>query len=141
MRALAPVLLLLFFFEDGRIHQQHNREGRSTPSLACDFDAPAVLPHDVLRHPEAESGPFLSRREERLEDARQLVRVDADARIADLNRDGGLKRLLVARGHDPYFADTGYGLLRVEKQVEEDLPQLVRACAHIRKLRIKLTDN
>src|ERR1043165_1620073 len=82
---LAPKLFSLFFVENWRINHQNNREGRAPPLFARDLNATAVLSHDVLRHPETQARPLLPRREERLEDARQIVFADAEARIANLN--------------------------------------------------------
>src|SRR5919198_4877480 len=67
---------------------ENDLEGWAAPLLALDLDAPAVVAHDVLRHPEAEARPLRSRREEGLEDARQVCLRDAAPRVADLDRDG-----------------------------------------------------
>ena len=51
------------------------------------MDVAAVGAHDLVTDREAEAGAVGARREERLEDARQIVGVDAAAVVLDLDRD------------------------------------------------------
>src|SRR5688500_6926030 len=103
--APAPLLLgvgasgicLRVFRERRRVHGQDDGEGGALALRAHDLDAPAVVPDDVLRHPQAEARALRARREERLEDARHVLLADADAGVADVDGDGRLERLVEAR--------------------------------------------
>src|SRR5687768_12043368 len=125
---VSPLLFRLSgigFGERGRVHGENDVEGRALPLGARDLDAPAVVADDVLRDPEAEPRALGARREEGLEDARQRGLADAAPRVADAHRDGRLNRLIVARGAELDLPLALDGLLRVQEEVEEDLPELV----------------
>src|SRR3712207_1147788 len=120
-----------------RVHGEDDVEGRARALLARRLDAAAVVAHDVLRDPEAEPRPLRARREEGLEDAREVGLADAAPRVADLHGDGRLQRLLVDRGAHRDAPALLHRLLRVQQQVEEDLPELVGARANLRELRVE----
>src|SRR2546423_1722470 len=82
----SPLFLrLVIIFQYRRIDEQDDVKGRALTFDARHFDAPAMLSHDVLRHPETEPRPLLSFGEEGLEDARQVVFADAVPGVADLD--------------------------------------------------------
>src|SRR5437588_778007 len=60
------------FGQRGRGDGENDLKSGAAPLLARHLDAPAVVADDVLRHPEAEARAFGARREERLEDARDV---------------------------------------------------------------------
>src|SRR5207248_3192286 len=84
---------------------------------------------------------FGARREERLEDARDVGLGDAAARVADLDGDGRLQRAILRRGADAHLPAMLHRLLRVQQQIEEDLAELVGARAHARQGGVKLADD
>src|SRR6185369_9343980 len=114
-------------FQNRRVHLQYDRRNRTASYFARNFDAPAVLANDVLRHPQSEACALLTRREERIEDAGEIVLVYADAAIAQLHDDRRLQGLFVTRRGDGYLAAARNRLLGVDDQIEENLPQLVGA--------------
>ena len=66
-----------------------------SPGDRADLDVAAVRAHDLVTDREPEAGAVGARREERLEDPRQIVGADAAAAILDLDRDlpvGGGRR-------------------------------------------------
>src|SRR5918993_2094005 len=71
-----------------RVHGEDDVEGRARALRARRLDPAAVVAHDVLRDPEPEPGSLRARREEGLEDAREVGLADAPPRVADLHRDG-----------------------------------------------------
>src|SRR5215203_4665936 len=81
-----------------RVHGEDDVEGRAHALLARRLDPAAVVAHDVLRDPQAEPSPLGACREEGLEDAREVGLADAAPRVADLDGDGRLDRLLVDGG-------------------------------------------
>src|SRR5215208_667744 len=124
-----------------RVHGEDDVEGRARALLARRLDPAAVVAHDVLRDPQAEARPLRARREEGLEDAREVGLADAAPRVADLDGDGRLQRLLVdGRAHRDAPALL-HRLLRVQEQVQEDLAELVGARAHLRELRVEAADD
>src|SRR5919199_11951 len=131
----------MVFGERRGVHGENDLEGRAAPLLALDLDAPAVVAHDVLSHPEAEARPLRARREERLEDPRQVHLQDAAARVADLDGDGRLQGGLLRRGADAYPPPLLHRLLRVQEEVEEDLAELVGARAYLRQVVGELPDD
>src|ERR1043165_4640748 len=129
------------FGQRGRVNGKNELEGGSLPFGARHLDAPAVVAHDVLRHPEAEARALRPSREERLEDAREVCRRDAAARVADLDGDRRLQSRPFGRGADVHSASALHCLLRVQEKVEEDLPELVGARAHARQSLVELADD
>src|SRR5215204_311647 len=124
-----------------RVNGEDDVEGRALALLARRLDPAAVVAHDVRRDPQAEPRPLRARREEGLEDAREVGLADAAPGVADLHRDGRLQRLLVTgRAHRDAPALL-HRLLRVQEQVEEDLAELVGARAHLRELRVEAADD
>src|SRR5215204_963056 len=119
--------------ERRRIDGEDDVEGRAHALLACRLDSPAVVANDVLRDPEPEPRALGARREERLEDAREVGLADAAPRVADLDGDGRLERLLVDGGEHRHAPALLHRLLRVQEQVEEDLTELVGARPHLRE--------
>ena len=71
-------------------------ERRAAAERRADLDVAAVRADDLVTDREAEAGAVGAGREERLEDARQVVGVDAAPVVLDLDRDaaasGGLSR-------------------------------------------------
>src|SRR5687768_12859413 len=72
------------------VNGEDDVEGRARALLARSLDAPAVVADDVLRDPEPEPRPLGPRREEGLEDAREVLLGDAAPGVADLDGDGRL---------------------------------------------------
>src|SRR5215217_4699832 len=68
-----------------RVHGEDDVEGRARALVARRLDPAAVVAHDVLRDPQAEARPLRARREEGLEDAREVGLADAAPRVADLD--------------------------------------------------------
>src|ERR1043165_7532302 len=129
------------FGQRGRVNGKNDLESGALPLGARHLDAPAVVAHDVLRHPEAEARALRPSREERLEDAREVCLRDAAPRVADLDGDGRLQGRPFGRGADVHSAPALHRLLRVQEKVEEDLPELVGARAHARKALVELADD
>src|SRR5438067_1638005 len=129
------------FGQRGRVNRENDLESGAAPLLARHLDAPAVVAHDVLRHPEAEARALRARREERLEDARDVGLRDAAPRVADLDGDGRLQGGLLGRGADADLPPLLHGLLRVQEEVEEDLAELVGARAYLRQAGVELPDD
>src|SRR5215212_11422921 len=125
--ALSVLLSGIGLRKGRRVHGEDDVEGRADALLAGRLDPAAVVAHDVLRDPQAEARPLRARREEGLEDAREVGLADAAPRVADLHGDGRLQGLLVDRGAHRDAPALLHRLLRVQQEVEEDLPQLVRA--------------
>src|SRR3712207_5290603 len=121
-----------------RVHGEDDVEGRALALLARRLDPAAVVADDVLRDPQAEPRPLRPRREEGLEDAREVGLADAAPRVADLDGDGRLQGLLVDGGAHGDAPALLHRLLRVEEEVEEDLLELVGARADLRELRVEL---
>src|SRR3954447_5810271 len=92
-----------FFVENRRVNLQSEVKNSAAADAARDFDAPAVLANNVLRHPQAETGALFPGREKRIEDARQIVFGDPDAAVAELNDDRRLQGLFVTRRGDVYL--------------------------------------
>ena len=104
--------------------------------LAHDRQLAAHQPDQAPRDREPQAGPAVTPRHRRvglgelLEDRRQLIARDADARVADAEPQ---VRLLVAHPHGRHRDDhlTGLGELDpVADQVREHLPQPGRVAAH-----------
>src|SRR5437868_6506423 len=129
------------FRERRRIHGENDVEGRAVPFGARHLNATAVVAHDVLRDPEAEARALRPRREERLEDARDVGFGDAAPRVAYLHGDGRLQGLFVERGAYAYAPALLHRLLRVQQKVQEDLSQLVAARANLRQPRVEPADD
>src|SRR5688572_14255013 len=75
--AVAPTGLSVFLSgirirERRRVDGEDDVEGRAHALLARRLDPPAVVAHDVLRDPEPEPRALGARREEGLEDAREV---------------------------------------------------------------------
>src|ERR1043165_1795325 len=81
----------IVFGQRGGVNGENDLESGAVPFGARHLDAPAVVAHDVLRHPEAEARALRPSREERLEDAREGCLRDAAARVADLDGDRRLQ--------------------------------------------------
>src|SRR6185503_14610775 len=113
--------------EKGRFNLKHDAENCSSPNLAAHFDAATVFPDDILSNPQAQTRSFFASGKERIEDACEIIFRDTDAAIAELDHNRGLQRLFVTRRPDLYLAFTFNCLLRIDNQVEKDLPQLIRA--------------
>src|ERR1044071_7856221 len=124
-----------------RVHGEDDVEGRALALLARRLDPAAVVAHDVLRDPEPEPRPLRARREEGLEDAREVCLRNAAPRVADLHRDGRLQGLLVDGGAHRDAPALLHRLLRVEHQIEEDLLELVGARAHLREAGVEVADD
>src|SRR5215813_7908210 len=79
--------------------QSHPKRGASSLSSACCVYGPTVQLHQIAhnREPEAEPGMLSGSRAvglaETLEDVRQKIGLDADARIADNDFDAGVDAL------------------------------------------------
>src|SRR4051794_34845579 len=69
----------------GVVEREAESEGRASPRLGGDHDAPAVRPRDASHGREAEAGSMLARRVERLEDAIKITPFDAAPRVRNLN--------------------------------------------------------
>src|SRR6185369_14175167 len=122
----ASVRLFAFLcFKNRRFHLEHNTENRTAINLTTYFDTSTMLPHDVLRNPQSQAGPFFAGGKERLEDAIEIVFSDTHAAVAELNHDRRLQRLLVTRSENTDVSATLDRLLRVDNQVEKHLPQLI----------------
>src|SRR5437764_382689 len=137
---LSGFLSGILFRECRRIHGENDIEGRALPFGARHLDATAVVAHDVLRDPEAEARALRPRREERLEDARDVGFGDAAPRVAYLHGDGWLQGLFVERGAYAYAPALLHRLLRVQQKVQADLSQLVAARANLRQPRVEPAD-
>src|SRR5256714_2237639 len=126
------------FRERRRVNGEDDVEGRAPTFGARHLDATAVVAHDVLRDPEPNPSALRPRREEGLEDARDVGFGDAAPRVADAHGDGRLKGLLVERGAEGDAPALLHRLLRIQQEVEEDLTQLVAARANLRQSRVEL---
>jgi len=85
-----------------------------------------VRAHDLVTDREAEAGAIGTGREERLEDPRQIIGVDAATVILDLDPDPAI-------GGTRSHGDLGAGLRRiggVVDEVREDLAQALRVALH-----------
>jgi len=94
------VRLAFLCFENRRFHLKHNTENRPATNFTAYFDTSTMLPHDVLRNPQSQAGPFFAGGKERLEDAIEIVFGDTHAAIAELNHNRRLQGLLVTRSQN-----------------------------------------
>src|SRR2546423_14776750 len=76
------------FRERRRVNGENDVEGRAHSLVARHVDATAVVAHEVLRDPETKPRALRPRREEWLEDARDVGFGDAAPRVADAHGDG-----------------------------------------------------
>src|SRR5215217_4808959 len=102
------------FFENRGFNLKHDTKNRASTNLTGHFDAATVLPHDVLRDPQAEPGSFLAGGKERIENARQIVLRYSDASIRKLNNNRRLQCLFVTRSGNHNLAVTFNRLLRID---------------------------
>src|SRR5919205_1322694 len=102
------------FFENRGFNLKHDTEYRASANLTAHFDAATVLPHDVLRDPQAEPGPFLAGGKERIKNARQIVLSDADASVSKLDQNRRLQCLFVTGSGNHDLAVTFDCLLRID---------------------------
>ena len=111
---------------DGR----RKRESSSLTDAAVAGDGAAVLLDDSVGDGETEAGPLADvfRREERIVDAREVIRRDARSGIGHLDH-----RLAARARHDRQPAAFRHGVTRIEEQVQEDLLQLVLDALHQRR--------
>src|SRR5512143_183398 len=121
--------------------RQRDEELGALARRGADDDRPLVRLHDALADREPEAGPLLLRRVERDEDALAGVLGDARAGVAepDLDDVGAARALapegeLVARDarRDGEAPAAGHRLEGVEREVQEDLLQLLGVGLHVR---------
>src|SRR4051794_30312491 len=104
---------------------QVHREDAALPLLASDFEAAAVLLHDLRRASEAEAGSLdrtlhVTPSVETLEDAWNILGRDADAFVANL-KGGPLRRIvLLGTEHQCHSAAFRAELDRVGHQIRDD---------------------
>src|SRR5262249_27276860 len=95
-------------------------EGRALPGSAFDVDSEAVLVGNAFHDGEADARAVRASREERVEQARSRVVVDADAAIDD-RQHGGLAFHLE---HDAHGATGAARLYPVANEIPDELPEL-----------------
>ena len=119
--------------------RQLDDEGRSLARPAFDANAPAVVVDDAVADRQAEAGPLAAflRREERVEDAAQVLRRNADAIVDERQEDVAL---LGARADLQLAAAVRaqHRVLGVGDDVEEDLLDLVRVGHRQRQVRVEV---
>src|SRR6185369_1517397 len=115
------------FFENRGFNLKHDTKNRASTNLTANFDAATVLPHDVLRNPQAEPGAFLAGGKERIKNACQIVLSDADSGVSKLDQNRRLQCLLVTGSGNNNLAITFDRLLRIDDQIQKYLPQLIGA--------------
>src|SRR5262245_12874143 len=101
---------------------QGKGERRTEARRALDVDLAAVLLDDAVDQRESESGAFGFRGEEGLEEVREIGCGDALTVVA--HRD--LQPIATDRGADPQLAALRHRLDRVQAEVPQDLPELLR---------------
>ena len=116
--------------------RQRHLERRPLPHPALHRNLSAVIADDAVADAQAEAGALadIASREERIEDARQVRRVDAVAGVGHRELDGSTPALWRAptAGGDLRAA---HRLLGVEHQVEQHLLQLAEIGEHLRHRR------
>ena len=123
-------------FERRRRRWQGHANGGALPGFGDEDERAAVALHDGARHGQAEAGRFGLGREERLEDALLIGRVDAFAVVAD---DELHAARVLARAQD----DPDLGARRfdgVEEQIEEALVELARVAVDARRAGVDARD-
>src|SRR5206468_5590494 len=122
--------------------RQRDGERRALSGTALHLDRPAVPLDDAVRDPQSEASATLRlRREERLEDARLRLLVDADSGVLHFDADRLVGDVALARAvarGDAEGATLGHRLGRVEEEVQEDLLQLIRRAADRWQLGVEL---
>src|SRR5581483_1222191 len=129
------------------LDRQRDREDGSAAGLALRAQHATVLRHDALRDGEAEPGASALGREERCEDAREVLGPDARALITHVDRQELLAAVrardvvgrLHAGGHDDRPA-AGRHLDRVPREVQEDLRQPAAIADDRRQARVVAPD-
>src|SRR6478609_7199069 len=109
---------------------QPNGEGGAFPRLAFDRNAASMLLNDPMHHRESKSGAFSNffRREERGKDLAEILARNAMAGVGDHQHDG--VRLCLDR--DPQDAPVRHGMQSIDKEVQQNLADLIRIDLHER---------
>ncbi len=112
--------------EGGARGRQQHAHRRALAPHALDLDLAVEAPHDAVADREAEARPYADRlrREERVEDAGQVLGRDARARVAHLDEDAARVVRVRDDADDVVLGVAlGDGLRGVDDEVEEDLPE------------------
>src|SRR5258708_14540221 len=123
--------------------RERHAEDRTAARSVADLEPAAVALRDAEAHPEPEAGALLPlRREERLEDVREVLLGDARAGVRDLQAhrigaDEAGRRVAMRFGRHRDEAALGHGLRRIEDEVETDLLDLVGRRHHLAELRVE----
>src|SRR5438093_6361177 len=96
-------------------------DGGSLAAEAADVDVTAVLLHDPMNQCQPDAAALGLRREEGLEDVRQVGGADAGTRVRD--RDFQVADPTIRP--NPQLAPVGHRLDRVEAEIPEHLPDLL----------------
>src|ERR1044072_4536308 len=113
--------------ENWGFNLKHDIKIRASTNLTAHFDAPTVLPHDILRDPQAKPGAFLASGKERIKNARQIVLSYPDPGVRKLHQNRRLQCLFVTGSGNNNLAVTFDRLLRIDDQVQKYLSQLIGA--------------
>ena len=116
--------------------RQRQREPRALPDRAVAVNRAVVLAHDAVGDRQAEARAAADRlgREERIVDARQLLRRNAGAGVGDL----GDHAIAVDARRDRQPAAARHRVAGVEEQVQEHLLQLMLDAEHRHRPRREL---
>src|SRR5579872_4996054 len=117
-------------------HREFQPEGRALSGRGAHIHFPGVLLDDAVAHGESQAGaaPGRFRGEKGIEDAVQILARDARAAVDDLDFDGAVESL----GADLDHSTGGHGVARVQKEIQENLLQLVVGAQHRRQLSLQV---